>query len=95
MRRTRNLDNVEEIINSRESAITHLYRSINTLDPENDEIDAKIYEKVVNDSSFARRFDNKDRQLGFSAQEVRQDMKILKSIRESRRLNIDLYDSSA
>ena len=66
-----------------DNAISQLYQSIAKLDPLNDEIDAKIIAKVTN--GVRRKKDKDGCTQALSAQQVRQDMKILKKIRASKR----------
>ena len=61
-------------------AVGHLYNSIYALDPA-DEIDAEIISRVAN--VLPRKLDKGQRDFALGAQEVRQDMNILKRIKHS------------
>ena len=70
----------------KEIAINHLYKSIYCLEPGNNEIDAKILSKVTKKPQVSQMFENGRkskfaRPRNFSAQDVRQDMGLLKVIR--------------
>ena len=61
-----------------DKAISHLLQSINQLDPEN-EIDQQIIARVTKKAPQKKSKDG--RQMMFSAQEVRQDMDLLRNLR--------------